>query len=164
MAIAAQEHSPADPPGLKATATIQSEPGGDILAAADNDLSGAAGSDRRGSTTAAAAGGPAPGAGSGSPSMTGGLGSADRSALIAETRARIRSHRRYPELSRRRGIEGVVGLAFRVQPDGHVTDLIVRRSADPALDEAAREAVLAAMPLPPLGEVEIDLDFVLHER
>jgi TonB family protein len=91
-------------------------------------------------------------------------GAIDVRRLIAEATARIRAHRRYPELARRRGIEGTVRLAFRVLPDGRVSELTVRKSADDAsLDEAAREAVLESVPLPPIDFAEIDLEFRLSE-
>ncbi|MSP62335.1 MAG: TonB family protein [Myxococcales bacterium] len=87
-------------------------------------------------------------------------GDSARLALLA----RIRAHRRYPELARRRGIEGTVGLSFSVGKGGAVERLDVVKSAHPALDEAAREAVLAAAPLPLLaGRMEIDLDFRLRD-
>jgi protein TonB len=122
-------------------------------------------------------GAPGPGSGTGSgigagnPGPgSGGIGSGPPAAPAAPTidkallRQRIREHRRYPELARRRGIEGVVGLHFQVRSDGSVADLAVTRSADESLDEAAREAVLAAAPLPPVaGVVEIDLEFRLRE-
>ena len=83
---------------------------------------------------------------------------------IASLLARIRAHRRYPELARRQGIEGTVGLRFHVRPDGSA-EIEVVRSADPSLDEAAREAVIAAAPLPRLqGPQEIDLDFRLTDE
>jgi TonB family protein len=92
-------------------------------------------------------------------------GERDWSKLIAEAREKIRAQKHYPELSRRRGVEGTVALAFRVRADGSVAELTVRRGADPALDEAAREAVLRAVPLPPLpGTVEIEVDFRLQDH
>ncbi|HEX2573520.1 MAG TPA: energy transducer TonB [Polyangia bacterium] len=79
-------------------------------------------------------------------------------------RSKIRSHRRYPELARRRGIEGKVEVSFRILPDGQVTELMVRRSADPMLDEAALAAVRAASPLPPFPEpLTVELDFGLED-
>ncbi len=85
--------------------------------------------------------------------------------FLADLVARIRAHRRYPELARRRGIEGTVVLRFSVRPDGRVAALEVIGSADPALDEAARDAVLDAAPLPPVeGPVELPIAFALHDR
>jgi len=87
----------------------------------------------------------------------------DRDQLVARAVARIRAERHYPELARRRGIEGTVHITFVVGADGHPRDITVRRGADPLLDEAAREAVLRAAPLPPLGPAELDLDFHLDD-
>ena len=113
-----------------------------------------------GAAKSAGVGGNAPGAAG--PRVTTGRGDRDRRA---EALARIIAHRRYPDLSRRRGIEGTVRLSFRVAPDGRVIDLRVVKSADPELDDAAREAVADASPLPLFdGRVEVDLDFRLQER
>jgi protein TonB len=101
-----------------------------------------------------------------------GIGSApiptvDRSAILKDVLDRIRAARHYPELARRRGIEGVVTIGFRVLADGKVADLRVRRGAAPALDEAALDAVRRAAPLPAAlaasGPLEVDLDFRLSE-
>jgi len=86
----------------------------------------------------------------------------DRNRLIAQALARIRAERHYPELARRRGIEGTVHIAFVVGTDGHPRN-ITTQAADPLLEEAAREAVLRAAPLPPLGPAELDLDFHLDD-
>jgi protein TonB len=78
---------------------------------------------------------------------------------------RIRAHRRYPELARRRGLEGTVTLTFTVAADGSVGGLRVKRGVDPMLDDAALEAVREAAPLPAaLGFVEVELDFRLDQR
>lgn len=123
---------------------------------------GAGASGKVGQAGAGASGNSARGGGSG---VGGGRSrGADRQALIATALARIRAHRHYPELARRRGIEGTVGIAFHVAPDGEVSDLAVRHSADPALDQAALDAVRKAAPLPPLGAVEVELDFHLDEK
>lgn len=108
-------------------------------------------------------GGGGSGTGSGASSAGRGTGGVERDRLLALIRARIVAQRRYPDLARRRGISGVVRLAFRIRPDGRVTDLVVRRRVDPLLDAAAEEAVRAAAPLPPMDEaLEVDLDFSLR--
>lgn len=88
----------------------------------------------------------------------------DPQRLLALVRNKIRSHRHYPELAKRRGIEGKVEVSFRILPDGRVTELAVRRGADPLLDEAALAAVRAASPLPPFPEpLTVELDFGLED-
>lgn len=91
-------------------------------------------------------------------------GPADRARLVAEALARIRAQRRYPELARRREIEGRVRVSFRVGNDGRVEQVAVRAGADPLLDDAAVEAVRRAAPLPPIGDAEVELDFRLTDE
>lgn len=120
-----------------------------------------------GAATAEGAGGDGRGGGAGA-SLGGGSGDrgpSGRDSALALLAARIRAHRRYPELARRRGLEGTVLLRFSVRPDGGVAGLEIVDSADPALDEAAREAVLAAAPLPPVdGTVTLPMPFRLREH
>ena len=115
-------------------------------------------------TSAASGSGSGSGFGSGSRSGTGsGTGSALSPDRLAEILARIRAARRYPELARRRGIEGTVRLSFTVLGPGAPVVTVIR-GADPALDEAAREAVLAAAPLPAIdGALEVELVFRLTD-
>lgn len=88
-----------------------------------------------------------------------------RTLQLAELAARIRAHRHYPELARRRGVEGTVLLRFSIRPDGGVAALEVIEGVDPALDEAARDAVLAATPLPPVeGTITVPMPFRLHDQ
>ena len=99
--------------------------------------------------------------GGGGTGGVGAVGGADVRRLIAE---RIREHRRYPTLARRRGLQGTVWLSLAIAPDGSV-DARVSRGADPLLDEAAREAALAAAPLPFVdGTVEVPLTFRLLDE
>jgi protein TonB len=89
----------------------------------------------------------------------------DRAGLIARLLARVRAARRYPELARRRELEGTVRIGFMVAPDGHPLGLRVVHSADPVLDEAARDAVERAAPLPLVeGPIEVDLEFQLSAQ
>jgi protein TonB len=81
--------------------------------------------------------------------------------MIADALSRIMAQRRYPELARRRGVEGRVRIGFHVDGTGRVDAFRVVKSADDLLDDAAREAVERAAPLPPLGDVEVDVDFHL---
>ncbi len=76
-------------------------------------------------------------------------------------RSRIASHRHYPALARRRGVEGVVKLSLARRADGSV-DVAVVRGADPMLDDAARKAVLASAPLPRFRDgLQIELEYRL---
>ena len=85
-------------------------------------------------------------------------GDATRRAI----RARIETHRRYPELARRRGIEGTVRLRFSIRADGTAGGIEVVEHADPLRDRAAEAALREAAPLPRLpGSIEIALRFRL---
>lgn len=94
----------------------------------------------------------------------GGRGGGDRASLLSDALARIRAQRRYPELARRREIEGRVRVAFHVGGDGRVDRAVVRAGADPLLDDAALDAVRRAAPLPPIGDAEVELDFRLTDE
>lgn len=76
------------------------------------------------------------------------LSSEGLAAIRQRIRRALQRQRHYPRLARQRGVEGVVLLAFRVGRDGQVRDLRVVRSAGGVLDQAARETVLRAAPLP----------------
>jgi TonB family protein len=106
------------------------------------------------------------GAASGSGSGAGAGGGSDPRALFSVALERIRAHQHYPELARRRRIEGDVVVVFRVGADGRVDGARIKTSLDPMLDEAALAAVNEASPLPTplhaLGEVEALLHFVLR--
>ncbi len=111
------------------------------------------------------------GGGSGAPtSSAAATGSLDRArfdAAYQEALRRITQHRRYPELARRREVEGSVTVAFRVAPSGTPLDVRVARSADADLDEAAVDAVRDAQPLPvelaAAGPLSVRLDFRLDQ-
>lgn len=120
--------------------------------------------------------GPAPQANdSPAPAGAGGLqaGPAGPGAdTIAELIRHLEAHRRYPAQARRRGIEGTVGLAFRVAPDGDLLVAEVRQpSGSPLLDRAAVRTLERAFPLPPHlarrlagEELTINLSFRLVDR
>jgi TonB family protein len=91
----------------------------------------------------------------------GGGGTGDPGRLIA---ARVGAHKHYPTLARRRGLEGLVLVEFAVGPAGHAVDLAVIQSAGAVLDEAARDAVRRAGPLPAVaGRVQVPLRFRLTD-
>jgi len=90
----------------------------------------------------------------------------DHSALRAQAMERITQQRRYPELARRRRIEGTVIVGFRITPEGGVTGLRIKKGVDELLDQAALEAVQGATPLPGAlaadGELEVPFQFSLR--
>lgn len=131
---------------------------GAAAAASTAETQGTGGVERVGS------GGVNHGVGHGARAGSGSGPGGDPQRLLALVRSKIRAHRRYPELARRRGIEGKVEVSFRILPDGRVAELMVRRGADPMLDEAALAAVRAASPLPPFPEpLTVELDFGLED-
>jgi protein TonB len=61
----------------------------------------------------------------------------------------LEAHRYYPVQARRQGIEGTVRLAFRIQTDGSLAAVEVRKSSGSRLlDRAAVRTVERASPLP----------------
>ncbi len=83
-------------------------------------------------------------------------------------RARIEAAKFYPFFARQRGYEGVVGVRFKVAPDGSVKDVEVASPCHcDALNKAACEAVKRAAPLPAPQEtiaMEVILSYRLEER
>jgi protein TonB len=138
------------------------------VATATAGLAVATAGGRDGDGTAATGGGGSAATGPGtsrapSPEAAASTRASDRGALVAALLERVRAHRRYPETARRRGIEGTVGVRVVAHGDGSA-EVSVVRGADPLLDEAARAAVLAAGPFPPLdGPQIIEVDFHLTE-
>ena len=55
----------------------------------------------------------------------------------------LAEHTVYPETARAYGLEGTVGVAFRVLPDGKLTDVRIHRSAHALLDAEALRVVRA---------------------
>jgi len=82
-------------------------------------------------------------------------GAVDSEAILAGYRsavlAAIDAHKVYPPVARRLGQEGDVRVRFRVSPGGEVSVVEIETSSGvTSLDEAAREAVISASPVPPL--------------
>ncbi len=61
--------------------------------------------------------------------------------------AHIESHKHYPRVARRRGIEGDVAVQFRLLENGDVTDVIIE-DGHRVLRKAVEKAVAAAQPMP----------------
>ena len=65
----------------------------------------------------------------------------------------IRSNRNYPRRARRRDIEGVVVVGFRIQPSGALEQIrLIESSGSSLLDEAALESVRATGNVDPIPE------------
>ncbi|MCK5860043.1 energy transducer TonB [Abyssibacter sp.] len=77
--------------------------------------------------------------------------SAGASDYFTELQQWLAQFRDYPDSARRRGWEGVVELAFVIEPNGRVRGAYVARSSGFAiLDNAAVEMLDRASPLPPV--------------
>lgn len=68
----------------------------------------------------------------------------------------LSNHKTYPELARRRGIEGSLALRFSVDGAGRVLDVMVAHGSGSPILDAAAEAMLrnATLPAPPIGTQE----------
>lgn len=110
-----------------------------------------------GSSVAAVVSGSAGGGAKGGDAFQSGRG-------LAAAYSRILAHRHYPEIARRRELEGDVRLKFSVSSDGNVRHLRSFSEADPELIRAAEEAVQDAVPLPPIGDVDIVISFRLNDE
>ncbi len=85
-----------------------------------------------------------------SPEAAGATGVASEDAYRPVVLAALARAKRYPLLGRQRGIEGVVGIAFTIHPDGHVSaPEVIQSSRSPVLDEAALGMVRRIGTLPP---------------
>jgi periplasmic protein TonB len=64
----------------------------------------------------------------------------------------LAAHKAYPNEARRQGAQGIVGVSFTVDREGHVLQVELRRSAGSAVLDAAAVAMLrhATLPPPPL--------------
>jgi protein TonB len=64
-------------------------------------------------------------------------------------RMRVEHNKRYPDLARKRQLEGRVGVRFVIASDGRLQKvMLVRRAAAEVLNQAALAAVRAAEPFP----------------
>lgn len=70
-----------------------------------------------------------------------------RDRYLAKLLAHVDKHKYYPRVARRRGLEGVIRVSFRVLPGGLVSQLQVAGD-NRILCEAARQTVRASLPLP----------------
>jgi protein TonB len=61
----------------------------------------------------------------------------------------LEAHKIYPELARRRGVEGSVGLRFTTDRSGRVLNVSLTRSAGSPVLDAAAEALVRDATLPP---------------
>lgn len=92
-------------------------------------------------------------------SVTGSIDPVDQ--YMAQVRALIAKHKRYPALAKRRGIEGSLLLRLAVAADGSVEVDVIESSGTGStlLEEGARAAVAAVAPLPPppTGKLRFDV-------
>lgn len=70
-----------------------------------------------------------------------------RQSYLAELLTHIESHKHYPRSARRRRIEGVVEVSFRLLPEGQIDGLKVAGKRR-VLQQASRSAVVASLPVP----------------
>lgn len=71
----------------------------------------------------------------------------------------IDAHKIYPPTARRRQLQGQVKVAFTIEPGGGLSNLKVSEG-HPQLEEAARQTVQCALPLPlPADGVELPFNF-----
>ena len=98
------------------------------------------------------------------------LGESDKKNYIGIIMGQLAKHKKYPEIERRREREGQVIVSFIVNPDGSVSDLLIKtKSRYPAFDEAALNTVKKATPLPKFDanttglKLNITIDFKLDE-
>jgi protein TonB len=82
-------------------------------------------------------------------------------------RESIARHKRYPDLARRRGIEGRVVLRLAIAPDGTLLESEAVDSPSAVLARSALSAVEAASPFgPPPGgalRIEVPIRYALQE-
>jgi len=101
----------------------------------------------------------------GADAMAGDRDSYVPSEIIKMIRRSIERAKTYPPLARRRGIEGVVYLRFRIDQDGQPVDVrITQSSGSGVLDRGALKILQRAAPLPHVkGEIEVPISFRLRE-
>jgi protein TonB len=111
----------------------------------------------------------APPGGAGSGGVSGRGASADEiAAYVARVRELLGRHKQYPPLARRRGLEGTILLALRIDGEGRV---VSARAEDGALQPFARSALdaierVGRFPSPPSGalSIEVPMRFRLGDR
>ena len=85
---------------------------------------------------------------------------------LAKIVALLQENLYYPRMARKRRIEGEVLVAFRLECDGTVHDLHIKRHARQILDRAAVETVASLsgkLPHPKNTlSIEVPIRFVLH--
>ncbi len=93
-------------------------------------------------------------------------GSVDDPALLEQAKheylrrlmAHIDSHKNYPRVARRRGIEGEVAVSFRMLKGGEVSEVNIEEGHR-VLRKAVEEAIVAAQPMPvPPSTLELPLE------
>ena len=80
----------------------------------------------------------------------------------AELARRIAEHKQYPDLARRRGIEGSVTLRLSIDAQGRLEALETPGRAPLVLVSQARSAAERAAPFPPPPHGSLRIDFVLR--
>lgn len=80
-----------------------------------------------------------------------------RQTYLVELLSHIESHKHYPRSARRRHIEGVVNVSFRLLSEGQIDGLKVAGKRR-VLQQASRSAVVASLPVPrPPKELDLPL-------
>jgi len=95
----------------------------------------------------------------------------DRKAFAVKLFGHLNRHKRYPEVARARGQEGVVSVRFTMDRKGHVLSFeIAKTSGSPDLDREALELLKRAEPLPAIPiafaretlELVVPVEYFLH--
>ena len=77
------------------------------------------------------------------------LGESQKKTYIGMVMAQLSKHKQYPAIERRREREGVVIVYFKVNPDGSVSDLALRKSSPiESFNQEALNTVRKAAPFP----------------
>lgn len=74
-------------------------------------------------------------------------GNIGKNRFLAQLKAKINRHKRYPRVARRKGLKGTVRVSFTLLKSGRVGAIRVRGT--PAFYRATREAVRSAFPIDP---------------
>ncbi len=106
------------------------------------------------------------GSGKGKGIGSGNIAEAYMQINLAGIRRKIHDSLEYPTVARRMGMRGTSAVKFRIHTDGKVDDASIHSSSGfKLLDEAARQAVLDASPLPSPSEtvyVVLSVSFALR--